>query len=258
LRGGAHIQPIHPLEGFIIPGLGMEFNANWVTVTNPPATFTNNPSGTTAAAWLSGPFAEVNFLEPVSGVSMFYASPLAVTLEAYDAAGNLVGSPSQGSPTGSFRSWARLSVLAGQRTITRARIFGPMRGVLIDDLGACGGPLEVEIDIKPGSDPNSINLGASGVVPVAILSSESFDATTVDPDTVSLAGASVKMVGKSNRFLCHAEDVNSDGRLDLVCQVENLTYFLTEDGQTLAVLEATTFDGLPVRGEDTVNIVPDQ
>jgi hypothetical protein len=89
--GGAHAQTIHPLEGFIIPGSGMEFNANWVTVTNPPATFTNNPSGTTAAGWLSGPFAEVSFLEPVSGLSLFFASPLAVTLEAYDAGGTWWG-----------------------------------------------------------------------------------------------------------------------------------------------------------------------
>ena len=40
---------------------------------------------------------------------------------------------------------------------------------------------KVTIDIKPGSDPNSINLGSAGVIPVAILSSEAFDATTVDP-----------------------------------------------------------------------------
>ncbi|MGH9862420.1 MAG: hypothetical protein ACRD35_03270 [Candidatus Acidiferrales bacterium] len=51
--------------------------------------------------------------------------------------------------------------------------------------------------------------------------------------------------------------VDVAGRLDLLCRVENLTLFLTEGGQTIAVLEATTFDGLPIRGEDTVNIVPD-
>jgi hypothetical protein len=40
-----------------------------------------------------------------------------------------------------------------------------------------------------------VNLGSAGVIPVAILSSASFDATTVDPATISLAGASVKLVG---------------------------------------------------------------
>ncbi len=48
------------------------------------------------------------------------------------------------------------------------------------DVEIVGSPLpyQVEIDIKPGSYPNSINLGNNGVIPVAILSSWEFDATT--------------------------------------------------------------------------------
>ena len=49
---------------------------------------------------------------------------------------------------------------------------------------------EVDIDIKPGSDPNSINLKSKGVVPVAVLTTPDFDAATVDPATVEFAGAS--------------------------------------------------------------------
>ncbi len=116
--------------------------------------------------------------------------------------------------------------------------------------------LEVRIDIKPGSDPNSINLNSAGVIPVAILSSDTFDATTVDPITVSLAGAKVKMVGKSNRYLCHTEDVNGDSRLDMVCQVET-AQFMIEPGETVAVLEAATLAGQAIRGEDSIRIVPD-
>ena len=41
------------------------------------------------------------------------------------------------------------------------------------------------IDIKPGSYPNSINTKSNGVVPVAILGSETFDVTTVDVTTLS-------------------------------------------------------------------------
>jgi len=117
--------------------------------------------------------------------------------------------------------------------------------------------LEVAIDIKPGSDPNSINLSSAGVIPVAILSSDTFDATTVNPDTVSLAGARVKLVGKSSKYLCHEEDVNGDELLDLVCQVYTAE-FMIEEGESVAVLEAETFDGAPIRGEDTISIVPDQ
>ena len=49
--------------------------------------------------------------------------------------------------------------------------------------------INVTIDIKPGAFPNSINLGSNGNVPMAILSSADFDATTVDPETVTLADA---------------------------------------------------------------------
>ena len=49
--------------------------------------------------------------------------------------------------------------------------------------------LAVNIDIKPGSDPNSINLSAKGVLPVAILGAENFDVTEIDPTTVRLADA---------------------------------------------------------------------
>ena len=119
------------------------------------------------------------------------------------------------------------------------------------------GPIPVDIDIKPGSDPNSINLSSAGVVPVAILSSAEFDAVTeVDRDTIALAGATVRMVGKSNKLLCHEKDVNDDGLDDLVCQVMTAG-FMIEPGDSSAVLEAMTLDGEGIRGEDSVRIVPD-
>jgi len=116
--------------------------------------------------------------------------------------------------------------------------------------------IDVAIDIKPGTFPNSINLSSAGVIPVAILSSATFNATTrVNPNTISLAGAKVKMMGKTGNSLCHSEDVNGDGLLDLVCQV-NTAQFIIEIGESIAVLEAETFDGTAVRGEDSVRIVP--
>jgi hypothetical protein len=115
---------------------------------------------------------------------------------------------------------------------------------------------EVNIDIKPGSDPNSINLGSKGVIPVAILSSDIFDATQVDPDTVSLAGAGVAVRGKGNKSLAHQEDVNGDGLLDLVVQLETENLDPNEFQDGTVVLEGRTFDSLPFRGEDEIVIVP--
>lgn len=48
--------------------------------------------------------------------------------------------------------------------------------------------IPVQIDIKPGSFPNTINLGSQGTVAVAIFSTPSFDAKRVDPTSVTLAG----------------------------------------------------------------------
>jgi hypothetical protein len=113
----------------------------------------------------------------------------------------------------------------------------------------------IEIDIKPGSPQNAINLGSAGVVPVAMLSSDSFDATQIDPASVALAGAKVRLVGRGNKYLCQTRDVNGDGRKDLVCDVETAS-FLIEPGDTMATLEAMTFAGHPVRGQDIIRIVP--
>ncbi|MCZ6689050.1 MAG: SBBP repeat-containing protein [Planctomycetota bacterium] len=118
--------------------------------------------------------------------------------------------------------------------------------------GAASG--QVDIDIKPDGEPNPIRPGSTGVVPVAILSSDTFDATTVDPATITLAGAGVKTVGKGGRLLAHHEDVNGDGLLDLLCQIVTAEMNL-DSGATTATLEAMTFDGLAITGEDTVKII---
>jgi hypothetical protein len=66
----------------------------------------------------------------------------------------------------------------------------------------------VEIDIKPGSYPNSIYLKSQREVPVAVLSNGDFDASTVDVSTVVFAGAEpVKW---------SMEDVDGDGDIDML------------------------------------------
>ena len=63
---------------------------------------------------------------------------------------------------------------------------------LIPDWTPFNACVEVTIDIKPGSYPNSINIGSEGNVPVAVFSTYTFDATTIDPLTVTLASAPIK------------------------------------------------------------------
>ncbi len=115
-------------------------------------------------------------------------------------------------------------------------------------------PITVQVDIKPGDSTNAINLGSNGNVPVAILSSAEFDAGTVDPATVTLAGASVRMRGRG-ALQVSVEDVNGDGLGDLVLHIPTSALQLAP-GATEATLDGMTFSGMFVKGKDTVRIVP--
>lgn len=111
----------------------------------------------------------------------------------------------------------------------------------------------VGIDVKPGSEENPVNLGSSEVIPVAVFSSADFDATQIDPTTVTLAGASVRRVGNNSSgvLLAHREDVDGDGLLDLVLQIATDQLEL-EPGTMPVRLRGRTLEGVPVRGEDVV------
>jgi hypothetical protein len=105
----------------------------------------------------------------------------------------------------------------------------------------------VSIDIKPRSYPNSINLGDLGVIPVAILTTNSFNAATVDPGTVVFAGAEPEHYALS--------DVDRDKDADLIL------HFNTQEtdilpGNDSACLTGETYDGVPIMGCDSVRTVP--
>ena len=111
--------------------------------------------------------------------------------------------------------------------------------------------LEVEIDIKPGSDPNVFNLN-SAVVPVAILGSEAFDVLDVDLTTLAFGPNGATAAHDPGG---HYEDVNLDGEMDLV------VHFITKDtGFNFAATEGCvtgeTLDATPFQGCDAVIVVP--
>lgn len=114
----------------------------------------------------------------------------------------------------------------------------------------------VQIDIRPSETETEINLQANGKLTVAIFSSAVFDATTVNPGSVILAGATVARVGKGDKYLYDFVDVNGDGLTDMICHVyvDQIVVSPGASVETL-VLDAETFGGQKIRGEDTVRVL---
>jgi hypothetical protein len=82
--------------------------------------------------------------------------------------------------------------------------------------------VQATLDIKPGSTTNPINLKTEGVITVALLSEPGFDATSIEPGTVCFGDAEA-----ADQRDCterhrggHVQDVNADGRPDLVLHYE--------------------------------------
>jgi len=117
---------------------------------------------------------------------------------------------------------------------------------------AIQGAISVEIDIKPGSDDNVIKLGSNGNIPVAILSSETFDARTVDPMTVALANAGLKIKGNGSGIFSY-DDIDGDGRDDLLVHILTQGLELTPTAES-AELVGSTFDDTPIFGVDSVQV----
>ena len=116
------------------------------------------------------------------------------------------------------------------------------------DLVISSGP--ITIDIKPRSYPNSINLKSKGVIPVAVLTTDTLDATTVNPLSVQFGpNGAMEAHGKG-----HIEDADADGDNDLV-----LHFRIQETGlacgDTSAFLRGETFDGQLVEGSDLIKTV---
>ena len=110
-----------------------------------------------------------------------------------------------------------------------------------------------KIDIKPRSRRNRIFLWRWGHIPVAILSSEGFDA----PNDVERSTITFGKTGDEDslvRCIRRARDVNRDGLMDLIC------VFRTRDtgfevGDTEGILKCETSDGINIQGSDSVIII---
>jgi hypothetical protein len=112
------------------------------------------------------------------------------------------------------------------------------------------GAPSVDIDIKPGSFPNSTNPRSKGVIPVAILGSATFDVATVKPDTARFGRTGTEAPPAHYAF----EHVNGDGYIDMIL------HFRTQQtgiacGSTQASLTAATITDQSIGGQDSIQTV---
>ena len=125
--------------------------------------------------------------------------------------------------------------------------------------------LRIGIDVLPGSAENPFSLNGGGVLlPVAVLSSATFDARAlIDAEQVTLGdgvGSDTPVNRRPNgRLMANVEDVNGDGRADVVLffSRESLRTGNDVDSTTTALtLRATLRDGRQAMGTDVLRVVP--
>jgi hypothetical protein len=112
----------------------------------------------------------------------------------------------------------------------------------------------VDVDIRPGSDHNPINLRSRGVVPVILYGSDDVDVESIDPATVVFGPDGAPLAHREGP---HYADHDDDGHLDLM-----LHYRLSESGllreHEQACVFGVTFEGNLFGGCDVISPLPER
>jgi len=132
-------------------------------------------------------------------------------------------------------------------------------------------PVQVAVDIKPGSCPNPLNPASRGILPVAVLGAEDFDVNAIDIASIRLEGVapvrsnyedvSAQVVDGNE---CDCSTTGPDGYADLTLKfrTQNIVAELATQIEDLAQgdmlvlsLTGTLTDGTAIEGQDCVVIV---
>jgi hypothetical protein len=152
-----------------------------------------------------------------------------------------------------------------------------MAAVLVNSVQEGCFTLSVDVDIKPTSCPNPLNLNSRGVLPVAVLGSDTFDAADIDPATIRLAGVAPVRSGLEDVATplddgdeCDCSEDGPDGFTDLTLKfktqeiVDALVFTLgqkeyglnnAEPDILVLTLTGELLDGTPIEGSDCMVLV---
>jgi len=150
---------------------------------------------------------------------------------------------------------------------------GPLSWAVITIKGPS--PLQVPLDIKPGSCPNSFNLKSQGVLPAAILGTAELDIYTIDRASLRLKVGSQELIpvrfGVEDVAAPYTGDITGcescteskrDGYKDLTLKfktqeiVEAIGEDNVDDEECFVVtVTGKLTDGTPITGEDVLRIL---
>ena len=108
----------------------------------------------------------------------------------------------------------------------------------------------VELDVKPGSNPNAVNTKSKGQLPIGIYGSGTFDVAEIDVDTIAVECMGISAGG----FRTSIEDlVVEDGIADMILHVPMQSFpwgapkgSLVDITVTGLLLDGTAFVGIDV------------
>jgi hypothetical protein len=109
--------------------------------------------------------------------------------------------------------------------------------------------IRVTIDVKPGDNPTTIEPDRGGLLPVAVLSTAKFDASTIDPQTILIGPTGTE----AEPFRSMSEDVDRDGKADLMILVRVLD-MKAKCGHKLIRLTGKTKAGDSIEGSEDVTM----
>ena len=110
--------------------------------------------------------------------------------------------------------------------------------------------VSVVVDIKPGNFPNNINPKSKGVIAVALLTTETFDAATLDPITVRFGRNGVEAAPVRLALT----DIDKDGTTDVILHFR-IPATGIQCGDISAAITGEAFGGQLIEGFDSINTV---